>query len=221
MEVERSTVRVAIDNDYPVVVVGLTAMLAEHAQRVQVFPLGSDHAAGEQADLILKDAFAMTEDVAGYIARAPAPVVLFAGSDDPQAAADAIARGAAGYIHKGVDVEGLVTALQRIVAGERVVEVGDGSAAPNDVEIGTADWPGRAHGLTDRESEVLSLICQGLSNREVAQTLYLSINSVKTYIRTLYRKIDVDTRSRAVIWGLQHGFSPRPGSPGQDVAPGS
>ena len=211
MDGDDVTFRVAIDNDYPVVIMGLTAMLAEHANRVQVVPLGADPSGGERADLILKDAFAMTEDVASYVARAPARVVVFAASDDPAAVDAAIAQGAAGYIHKGVDAESLIAALHRIRAGQQVVEVGDGPAGTEVLDAGERDWPGRTHGLSERESEVLGLICQGMSNQQVAQTLYLSINSVKTYIRTLYRKIEVDSRSRAVIWGLQHGFSAKPG----------
>ena len=54
---------------------------------------------------------------------------------------------------------------------------------------------------------MLALISQGLSNREIAQTTYLSINSVKTYVRAAYRKIGVARRSQAVRWALQHGVS--------------
>jgi two-component system, NarL family, response regulator LiaR len=59
-----------------------------------------------------------------------------------------------------------------------------------------------------RESEVIALITQGLSNQEIADRCYLSINSVKTYIRTAYRKMGVARRSQAVLWGIQHGFEP-------------
>ncbi len=52
------------------------------------------------------------------------------------------------------------------------------------------------------------LITQGLSNQEIADRSYLSINSVKTYIRTAYRKIGVTRRSQAVVWGMKHGFEP-------------
>ena len=55
---------------------------------------------------------------------------------------------------------------------------------------------------------MLSLIAQGMSNIEIAERLYLSINSVKTYIRSAYSKIGATSRSRAVAWRLQHGFAP-------------
>jgi NarL family two-component system response regulator LiaR len=205
---EDGTLRVAIDNDFPLVVMGLTAVLAERTRSVRVVPLD---ASGPDVDLVLKDAFAMNEDLADYIARSPAPVVVFAASDDPAAVQTAVAKGAAGYIHKGVTLKSLVDALQRIHAGQSVVELGDTVSHRGEPEMGTAAWPGQEQGLTERESEVLSLICQGMSNQQVAQNLYLSINSVKTYIRTLYRKIGARSRSQAVIWGLQRGFSPRRG----------
>ena len=53
------------------------------------------------------------------------------------------------------------------------------------------DWPGRGEGLSDRESEILALITQGKSNADVARLTYLSPNTVKSYIRTIYRKIGV------------------------------
>ena len=55
---------------------------------------------------------------------------------------------------------------------------------------------------------MLALITQGLSNQEIAERSYLAINSVKTYIRTAYRKIDVTRRAQAVAWGMRHGFEP-------------
>jgi DNA-binding NarL/FixJ family response regulator len=62
--------------------------------------------------------------------------------------------------------------------------------------------------LTDRESEVLALITQGLSNADVARLTYLSPNTVKSYIRTIYRKIGVASRTQAVLWGVRNGFTP-------------
>ena len=75
-------------------------------------------------------------------------------------------------------------------------------------EIRAGDWPGRDHGLSARESEVLCLIAQGLSNQEIADRAYLSINSVKTYIRSAYRKIGVERRTQAVLWATRNGLVP-------------
>ena len=60
--------------------------------------------------------------------------------------------------------------------------------------------------LSPREVDVLRLITNGMSNPEIGATLYLGINTVKTYIRTGYRKIGVTTRTQAVLWGVRHGL---------------
>jgi len=73
-------------------------------------------------------------------------------------------------------------------------------------------YPGFEHGLSRRESDVLGMVTQGLSNQDIAETLYLSISSVKTYIRSTYRKMGVASRSQAVWWAIQHGF-PAPALP--------
>ena len=59
-----------------------------------------------------------------------------------------------------------------------------------------------------REAEVIALITQGLGNEEIADRMFMSVNTIKTYIRTAYRKIGVDSRVRAVLWGVDHGFRP-------------
>jgi len=63
--------------------------------------------------------------------------------------------------------------------------------------------------LTARESEIIALITTGLSNNEIARQTYLSINSVKSYIRSAYRRMGVSSRSQAVLWGVQHGLAPQ------------
>ena len=60
--------------------------------------------------------------------------------------------------------------------------------------------------LTPRELEILTLITGGLTNGEIGEELGLSINSIKTYIRQAYRKIDVERRTQAVAWGMANGL---------------
>ena len=68
------------------------------------------------------------------------------------------------------------------------------------------EWPGQEAGLSARESEIVALITKGLTNQEIAERAYVSINSVKSYIRSAYRKIGVTRRSQAVAWAMQNGF---------------
>lgn len=60
--------------------------------------------------------------------------------------------------------------------------------------------------LTPREGEILGLICAGQTNQEIAATLFLSVNSVKSHIRTLYQKLGATRRSQAVVWGWERGY---------------
>ncbi len=96
----------------------------------------------------------------------------------------------------------LVEALEQIHAGELVLapELADDDAAKG-------AWPGQEQGLTARESEIIALITDGLSNTDIAARTYLSINSVKSYIRSAYRTMGVSSRSQAVLGGIDHGFA--------------
>jgi DNA-binding NarL/FixJ family response regulator len=112
--------------------------------------------------------------------------------------------GVSGYLSKALTARELVGALEAVHSGEVVVS----ESPPRSRTLGSLDWPGRTEGLTDRESEVLALITQGMSNAEIAELTFLSPNTVKSYIRTLYRKIDADSRTQAVLWGVHNGFLP-------------
>lgn len=60
--------------------------------------------------------------------------------------------------------------------------------------------------LTGRERDVLELVTHGLTNQEIAARLYLSVNTIKTYVRLAYRKVGVSNRAQAVAWGYQNGL---------------
>ena len=129
--------------------------------------------------------------------------MIFSWNLQPDLVERAISTGAAGYLSKALDAEEIVEALEAVHAGKS-----SSRRRSRSRDRGAGVWPGREFGLTAREAEVLALITQGLSNQEIAERSYLSINSVKTYIRTAYRKIGVTRRSQAVVWGMKHGFEP-------------
>ena len=60
--------------------------------------------------------------------------------------------------------------------------------------------------LTDRESDVLTLLAKGMTNKDIAQTLFLSVRTVEAHLRNIYGKLDVASRTEAVLWAVQHGF---------------
>lgn len=134
-------------------------------------------------------------------------VVVYPGTPSPSSSRRPRA-GRARVPVEGLGARELVDALARVDAGERLFP--DQSEPEPEPDSTTDDYPGRAQGLTCREAEVVALITQGLSNAEIARRSYLSINSVKSYIRTAYRKMGVERRSQAVIWAYEHGFDRQP-----------
>lgn len=212
-------VRVALKNDYEIVVRGLAHMFEPYRPRVQLVELNAGRPVAHRVDIVLYDTFAQVQgnlaELRDLLANALADkVVLYSWNTQPELVAAALDRGACGYLSKALVAADLVTALERIHAGDVVVEA---TPAP---DVVPGDWPGRDAGLSAREAEVLALITQGLSNDAIARRTYLTANSVKSYIRSAYRKIGVMSRSQAVLWGVRHGFLPDVARvPGPDAEP--
>ena len=120
-------------------------------------------------------------------------IVVFSFSDQPGAVRHAIDAGAGGFISKAApptDHQGLKAAA----AGDRVDLTERSQHARIDEAV---RWPGRDAGLTERESELLSLLSTGMTNRELGAHLYISENTVKTQLRHLYAKLGVRNRAQA------------------------
>ena len=185
-------IRIAIVNDYEIVVAGVAAMLAPHHERVQVVELDSGLPVISDVDVILYDTFGQVQgdgvDLEDLVNGCEAKVVIFSWNLQPELVQKAIDRGAAGYLSKGMSADDDRRRRSRRCTRARP-SCRDESAESVD-RGASGEWPGREAGLTAREAEVIALITQGLSNQEIAHHTYLSINSVKTYIRTAYRKIE-------------------------------
>ena len=202
-----SPITVAVVNDYEMVVAGVAAMLSQHPDRVRVVEIDTGMPVVSDVDVILYDTFGQVQgdgvDLEELVRGSGALVVIFSWNLQPELVRKAIDRGASGYLSKALSADQMISAIEAVHAGQVVVP-----ASEDPVEDAVGDWPGREQGLTAREAEVIALITQGLSNQEIAERTYLSINSVKTYIRTAYRKVGVSRRSQAVAWGMRHGFAP-------------
>jgi DNA-binding NarL/FixJ family response regulator len=203
--------RLAVVNDYEVIVRGVAAML-EDEPSLEVVELDSALPVAQDVDVALYDAFAMPgmrsseidEIVAGHRVGA---LVLYTWAASTDVVQEARRRGLRGVIAKTETVPALVAALHRAHTGDFVVSNVFGDPAV-DGEPRSSTWPGREHGLTPREAEVVGLITQGFSNQEIADRMYLSINSIKSYIRSAYRTMGVTTRAQAVLWGVDNGLAP-------------
>lgn len=202
-------ITVALIDDYDVVLLGVARMLDGYRDRVRVVEIDANEPLEDVVDIVLYDSFAQPEsdrdEIAVLVGNPRAHrVVVYTWNFHPDLVDSALRQGAHGYLSKTLTARELVQALEAVHAGDVMVS----DPAPRARSAPGLEWPGRLEGLTDREAEVLALITQGKSNAEVAALTYLSPNTVKSYIRSIYRKIDVASRTQAVLWGVAHGFTP-------------
>lgn len=202
-------VTVALVDDYDVVLAGLAHMFDEYRDRILIMEIDANADLHDGVDIVLYDSFAQPEsdqqELAELVANTRArKVVVYTWNFQPALVESALAQGVHGYLSKTLPAKELVEALEAIHAGKPIISPAKkrATSAPG------LDWPGRREGITDRESEILALITQGKTNLEVAALTYLSVNTVKSYIRSVYRKIGVTTRTQAVLYGVSHGFAP-------------
>jgi DNA-binding NarL/FixJ family response regulator len=192
-------IRVALVNDYQIVVEGLREMLKPFADRVTVVETVAADTPDGSSDIALFDTFAgrrhALERVREMLADgAIGKVVLYTWDAPTKFLDDVTAMRVDGVILKSETGARLVDALERVHRGE---PVGLDPTVPD--EAPTV--------LTEREREVLALIAKGASNREIARELYLSVDTVKTHVRTLFRKLEVSNRTRAALAADQFGLA--------------
>jgi len=211
--------RIVLVDDHEMVVAGLKAMLAPFRGRVRVVgeAIGANDAlrvvSDLAPDLVLCDVRmqgASGLDVCrGLRERDPScKVVLLSVYDDEQYLFQALRAGASGYLLKKISGEELVRQLELAHSGVTVIDAAlAGRAVDTAARLQSNEfWPGARHGLTHRESEVLSLIVAGLSNRGIATRLVVSDETVKSHLRSIYRKLAVNDRAGAVATALREGI---------------
>jgi NarL family two-component system response regulator LiaR len=189
-----SPVRVAVFSDQELIRAGLTRLLARHPDRAVAIDTSTP---GIRHDVVVFDLTSATGSTRAPVLRQLQRLVegqhlVVAVTRDPcdEMTTRIRAMGCAEVVPVSVTAEELVHVLETVAGPSRA---GDCQATPHRV-------------LTKRESEIVDLVARGLSNAEIAQELFLSVNSVKTYIRTAYRKMGVTTRSQAVLWAVRGGL---------------
>lgn len=202
-------IRLAIVNDYGVVVAGVARLLEPFRERIHVIELDANLPVVNDVDIALYDTFARTEPGLAELKQlvenaAVRRVIVFTWSFAQEQVDRAFEIGADGYLSKTASAEQIVDAVERTVAGNRIVIPAQGRSLHNP----DLDWPGKWAELTAREAEVIALITQGRSNLEIAELLHLSVNTIKTTIRSAYRTIGVKNRVQAVLWGTANGMGP-------------
>lgn len=199
-------IRLAIVSRQEVVARGLTAMLADCPDRVIVTVLPSVRSRAHGVDVVLYDSIGLHNndgaDLEHLIRNTDAKVLVYSRDMRPDLRARALAMGADAWVSMSARAADLVEAIELTAAGKPLPD--------------QEERVGQEVGLSPREVEILALITQGLPNHDIAARLYLTINTLKSHIRSTYRKIGATSRSQAVAWAMQHGFAP----PDDDV-PGS
>ncbi|NPC98327.1 response regulator transcription factor [Nocardioides sp. zg-DK7169] len=188
----RPALQLGVLNETELVLTGLDGMLRAHGARVELSVLKSVRPT-HGLDLVLVDPFHADEEPHAHVSRVaalgPAKVLVYTWNTRAANRRTLAAAGAHAVIDKAIPGPELIALVEAAGRGERV-----------EPEPATGTIP-----LSLREAEVLTLLCRGSSNQEIADSLYISINSVKTYVRQTYRKLGVTRRTQAVAWANRHG----------------
>lgn len=167
-----------------------------------------------QPDLVLMDIVMARGDgiTATRAIRQQCPrtqVLILTFSPDPELFRKAAEAGAVGYVLKDITAENLVKAI-------RAVHNGNGMLSPQIAKQmmeqfyssrhGGTPMPGRKHNLTEREVDVLTGLVAGLSDKEIAARLFLSEATVKTHLRTIYRRLKLRNRAQAAAFAVEIGL---------------
>ncbi len=192
-------IRVALVNDFMIVLEGLRALLRFSEPEIQVVEIDVRKGPRRGVDVTLLDTYGELGSLGERVRSLGADsgngaIVVFSFSDRPQAVRSAMHAGAQGFISKAAPRQQIIDGIKAAARGDRVVLTQRSQHAQIDEAL---RWPGREMGLTERESELLSLLSTGMTNRELASQLYVSENTIKTQLRHLYAKLDVRNRAQA------------------------
>ena len=200
--------RVLLADDHPLMIAAVRSALesekdfeivGEATSGSQVMPLVSS----ARPDIVLIDLRLPEIDGLTCLERISAKhptvrVVLFSGVDDRAQIAVALERGACAYLVKSIHPGDLAAVIRQAVAGSFFCAAGLDTAA---ARSGADDA-----GLSGRETEILSSVARGLSNRAIAKELWLSDQTVKFHLHNIYRKLNVANRTEAAKYAFDHGL---------------
>ena len=204
-------IKLVIADDHEVVRSGLKTLLADTEVKVVAeFATGADavkYALENDPDVVMLDIRMPDGDGLTSLGRIKLdkpdmPILILSTFDNPTYIARAVALGASGYLLKGCTRDHLLQCIRTAAAGEsawtrdELRRVTGALATPRltaDVEVP----------LTQRESEVLRQLAYGLTNKEIAQALHISYETVKEHVQHILRKIGVSDRTQAAVWAVR------------------
>jgi DNA-binding NarL/FixJ family response regulator len=204
-------ITLVIVDDHEVVRAGIKSLL--QGTDIRIVAEADNGAAGlklankHKPDLVLLDVRMPDMDGLNCLARIKldhpnVPVVMFSGYDNPTYVARSVALGAAGYISKSASKKEIIEAIHAASKGETIwtrEELRRVTGALATPRVGAeVEVP-----LTKRENEVLKQLAFGLTNKEIAQALGISYETVKEHVQHILRKIGVSDRTQAAVWAVR------------------
>ena len=209
------SITVLIADDHEIVRHGLTSVFKGSDIRIAGVAMTGQEAVRlarrHKPDVVLLDVRLGAEDGLDVIKRIRSAatatrVVVLSAFDNPTYVARAVSAGAHDYLLKSATRAEIVAAVNAAAAGEAPSRAGEllrvaTSMASKELPPDT-DVP-----LTPRETQVLRLVAMGLSNREIADALAISVETVKEHVQNLLRKVAVSDRTQAAVWAIRHGLA--------------
>jgi len=139
-------------------------------------------------------------------------IIIVTGSDDDEDLVAALRAGAKGYVLKTSGLADLLESLEAIAAGQAALSPGVtakllAQLAKADATPSTARPSGPGGELSERELEVLQLVATGATNRQIAEKLYLSENTVRTYLAHILEKLNLENRAQVAAYAVRNGLA--------------
>ncbi len=205
---EPERIRLIVADDHPVVRHGLRSML-ELEPGLEVVGEARDgeellrEVEEKKPDLVLVDlrmpGMGGIEAVRRILATGSGVrLVALTAYDEEEYMLEAVRAGVNGYLLKEIDAGALVSAIEAVSRGEMVLDERVGKTFQDLADRCVPPDSVREHGLTSREAEVLELLLRDLSNREIADRLYISMNTLKFHLKNIYGKLGVRNRTEAM-----------------------
>ncbi len=191
--------RVVVISPRRLVRAGLVAVLQGQPQ-IQVVGESDDVSRGTEvnSDVALWDV--------GPIKPQPLPFRFLALLAEPDNGQRWLEAGAGGCIMETASVEELLSAIRQVARGETFLSPPILNQLLSSSAVQRDQTRPQVEPLTEREQDVLKLLAQGLSNKDIAQKLYLSVRTVEGHLANIYGKLQVKSRTEAALWAAQQGF---------------
>jgi DNA-binding NarL/FixJ family response regulator len=213
-------IKVMVADDHRLFRQGLISLMKTHSEEVQVIGEAStgreaiQMARREQPQVILMDIYMPDGDglQATKVIREENPdiaVIILTSSEEDEHIYEAVRLGAAGYLLKNLDVDELFELLTGVTRGEAAITKAMAARMLRSVSRHSYRQEGCEECLTERELEVLKLVAAGESNTQIAQKLCITVNTVKTHLKNILSKLNLENRTQAATYAVKNKLVPQ------------